>query len=247
MKSLNKYIQEKLIINKDYHDTTIVPKSFDELRKIIEDRYDKLGPGTKQKPIDFNDVDVSRVTTFYDEQKEKSIFEATKFEYIDISDWNVLNAENMSYMFWECKNLKSVGDLSEWDVSKVKNIRGMFKRCEKLQSVGNISNWKVSKVIDAGCVFEWCTNLTSVGDLKWDVSKVEDMSYMFYECKNLTSVGDLSNWDVSNIEYMDYMFYNCLNLKSVGDLSKWDVSNVKYMNSMFDNSGITNKPSWYKG
>ena len=56
MKPLNQYIKEKLIINKDYHDNKIVVKSVDELRKIIEDRYKKLGPGTKQKPIDFNFV-----------------------------------------------------------------------------------------------------------------------------------------------------------------------------------------------
>ena len=53
MKQLSTYIKEKLIINKDYHDNKIVVKSFDELRKIIEDRYDKLGPGTENDPIDF--------------------------------------------------------------------------------------------------------------------------------------------------------------------------------------------------
>ena len=38
MKTLNQYIQEKLIINKDYSDGKMYhPKSFDELRKIIED------------------------------------------------------------------------------------------------------------------------------------------------------------------------------------------------------------------
>ena len=57
MKTLNQYIQEKLIINKDYRDNIIVVKSFDELRKIIEDIYDKLGPGTKNNPIDFNDIE----------------------------------------------------------------------------------------------------------------------------------------------------------------------------------------------
>ena len=47
MKSLNQYIQEKLIINKNYRCGDLSPKSFDELRKIIEDRYNKLGPGTE--------------------------------------------------------------------------------------------------------------------------------------------------------------------------------------------------------
>ena len=87
MKTLNQYIKEKLIINKDYHDNMIVVKSFDELRKIIEDRYDKLGEGTEQNPIDFNDIDVSNLDSFCDtKNNNKGIFAKTKFKYIDISD-----------------------------------------------------------------------------------------------------------------------------------------------------------------
>ena len=81
MKTLNQYLQEKLIINKDYKDyrnNMIVVKSFDELRKIIEDRYDKLGPGTKLNPIDFNDIDVSNLYSFCNDN-DKGIFEKTRF------------------------------------------------------------------------------------------------------------------------------------------------------------------------
>ena len=80
MKTLNQYIKEKLVINKDYHDNMIVIKSFDELRKIIKDRYDKLGPGTEQDPVDFNDIDVSNLDSFC--SNNTGIFEGTKFSYI---------------------------------------------------------------------------------------------------------------------------------------------------------------------
>ena len=87
MKSLNLYISERLVVNKDYKDLyTCEPKTFEELRKIIEDKYDKLGAGTKNNPVDFNDVDVSNISSFYDENINIGIFEDTKFEYIDISD-----------------------------------------------------------------------------------------------------------------------------------------------------------------
>ena len=100
MKTLNQYIKEKLIINKDYRDNTIIVKSFDELRKIIEDRYDKFGAGTKQNPIDFNDIDVSHISSFYDKNKKMGIFEDTYFKYIDISYWDVSNVTDMSNMFF---------------------------------------------------------------------------------------------------------------------------------------------------
>ena len=155
MKSLNQYIKEKLIINKDYHDNMIVVNSFDELRKILVYRYDKLGAGTKDNPIDFNDIDVSNLDSFSN-YKGKGIFEETQFKYIDISDWDVSNVTDMSYMFFACEELKSVGDISSWDVSKVESMISMFSHCKTLTSVGDLSNW--------------------------DVSNVKYMSYMFNDC-----------------------------------------------------------------
>ena len=182
MKTLNQYIKEKLVINKDYQDAMIVVKSFDELRKIIEDRYDELGAGTKENPIDFNDIDVSNFDSFCDKYNNNNgLFEGTKFKYIDISYWDVSNAVSTRNMFYECDELKSVGDLSNWDVSSVMSMRGMFYECKDLKSVGDLSNW--------------------------DVSNVTDMSYMFYKCESFNQ--DISNWDVSKVKYKSYMFRNC--------------------------------------
>ena len=153
MKPLNKYIQEKLIINKDYRDNTIVVKSFDELRKIIEDRYEKLGPGTKQNPVDFNDIDISNINSFCNKYNI-GIFEYTRFKYIDISDW---------------------------DVSDIKSMRGMFFMCTELKSVGDISKWNVSKVNDMACMFDGCKSFNQdISD--WDVSKVQFKAYIFLNC-----------------------------------------------------------------
>ena len=128
MKSLTNYINEKLIVNKNYKPYTYAPKTFDELRKIIEDRYDKLGPGTEQKPIDFNDIDVSNLDSFCNE-KNNGIFERTYFKYIDISYWDVSNIKSMQCMFLMSNQLKSVGDLSNWDASNVTNMDFMFRNC----------------------------------------------------------------------------------------------------------------------
>ena len=220
MKTLTKYLNEKLVINKDYNDPyTCVPTSWKELRKIIEDRYNKLGPGTKQNPIDFNDVDVSNIDSFYNKHYEIGIFEKTKFEYIDILYWNVSNIKDMGYMFFGCEQLKSIGDISNWNVLRVENMRYMFQGCAQLKSV-DLSNW--------------------------NVSNVENMDSMFHGCVDLTSVGDLSNWNVSNAENISSMFCKCKQLKSVGNLSNWNVSNVEYMFDMFYKSGITNIPDWYR-
>ena len=205
MKSLNQYIKEKLIVNKDYNDIEIVVKSFDELRKIIEDRYDKLGPGTKQNPIDFNDIDVSNIDSFFDKNKG-GIFQKINFKYIDISYWDVSNIESMRHMFYHCEKLESAGDLSDWDVSEVTNMSCMFYHCEKLKSVGDISEWDVSNVTDMSFMFYYCENFNQ--DIsKWDVSSVKDMSLMFYCSKSFNQ--DLSGWNVSNVIFKDSIFDNC--------------------------------------
>ena len=164
---------------------TIVVKSFDELQKIIVDRYIKLGPGTKQNPIDFNDIDVSNLDSFctnkYNIIFETGIFAETKFKYIDISYWDVSNATDMEVMFYGCDELESIGDLSNWNVSKVTNISSMFYGCKALKTIGDIS--------------------------VWDVSKVTHMSRMFYNCESFNQ--DISDWNVSKVKFKTYIFLNC--------------------------------------
>ena len=206
MKPLNKYIKEKLIINKDYkdyRDTTIVVKSFDELRKIIEDRYDKLGPGTEQNPIDFNDIDVSHISSFCD-NNDNGLFEDIDFKYIDISDWDVSSITNMLSMFYRCNKLKSVGDISYWDVSNVTNMAYMFTGCVNFNQ--DILKWNVSRVTDMSYMFFGCVNFNQ-NISSWDVSKVKDMCAMFKFCKSFNQ--DLSDWNVSNVIEMSDMFHKC--------------------------------------
>ena len=225
MKTLNQYIQEQLIINKNYRDAGLSPKSFDELRKIIEDRYDKLGAGTKQNPIDFNDIDVSNLDSFCNDN-DKGIFEKTKFKYIDISSWDVSNVTNMTRMFCWCKELKSVGDISKWDVSSVTDMWYMFFFCESFNQ--DISKWNVSSVTNMGHMF-WCCKSFNQDISGWDVSSVTDMKYMFVGCKKFNQ--NISKWDVSKVNNMSYMFYNCVSFNQ--DISDWNVSNVIEMDDIF--------------
>ena len=153
MKPLNKYIKEKLIINRDYREAKIAVKSSDELRNIIEDRYYKLGPGTEQDPIDFNDIDVSNIDSFCNEYNT-GLFKGTNFKYIDISDWDVSKVTDMVSMFAGCEKLESVGDISDWDVSKVTIMTFMFYGCKSFNQ--DLSGWNVSNVIEMSDMFHNC-------------------------------------------------------------------------------------------
>lgn len=161
MKSINIYVTEKFKLSKNTSTYLYYPKTWNELREIIEQRYKEQGSGTEQEPVDFKDIDVSNINSFC--YKSKGIFEGTEFEYIDISNWDVSKVEDMHYMFDRCEELTSVGDLSNWDVSKVEDMRFMFYGCKQLKSVGDLSNWNVSNVEDMGWMFKE-SGITNIPD-----------------------------------------------------------------------------------
>ena len=205
MKTLNQYIKEKLIINKDYNGINIVsPRTFDELKKIIDDRDDKLGPGTKENPIDFNDIDISHIRSFYNDDRHKGLFDDTFFKYIDISGWDVSNVTNMRCMFFSCEGLKSVGDISGWNVSNVTDMAYMFCDCYYLNQ--DLSDWDVSSVTNMAFMFCNCEYFNQ--DIScWNVSSVKDMTSMFCHCKRFNQ--DISKWNVSSVTDTDDIFYDC--------------------------------------
>ena len=80
----------------------------------------------------------------------------TELIYDHISDWDVSNVTDMSYIFFEAQSFNS--DLTSWDMSNVTNMNGMF--------------------FDA---YSFNHDLSS-----WDVSNVTYMSGMFYSAYSLS-------------------------------------------------------------
>ena len=208
MKQLDNYITERLkLTSKTKSNTyTCQPKSFGELRDILEDRL--MG---KDKNADLNDIDVSNITDLGGNAHPNGLFERLDPHNIKIDQWDVSNVINMEDMFFGCKNLEC--DISKWDVSKVTNMQSMFVRCENFNC--DLSNWNVSNVEDMYYMFYKCNKFNS--DISgWNVSNVIDMNHMFAGCENFDC--NLDNWDTSNVEAMSSMFRNCPNLKA---FPKW--------------------------
>lgn len=155
-----------------------------------------------------------------------------ELKYVNVSNWNVSNVTDMSYMFNGCYQLKSVGNLCNWNVSNVTTMEQMFANCCNLKSVGDLSKWNAPKCTNAKFMFGGdkqvdkmrFTSLTLNNLFKNGI--VENISCMFQKCYDLESVGNLDDWNTSNVTDMLYMFNQCYQLKSIGNLSKWDVQNV---------------------
>ena len=141
MKSLTRYIQEKLIIKKNKATSyKYFPQSKEELKSIIKTRIK-----TEGNKVDLNDIDVSNITDM------SALFEGTDFNG-DVSNWDVSNVTNMRGMFYWCSKFNQ--DISSWDVSNVTNMSFMFSNCNKFNQ--DISSWDVSNVTKMEDMFYNC-------------------------------------------------------------------------------------------
>ena len=122
MKSLTRYIQEKLVIKK--HNYKYFPKTKEELKDLIKQRIEQEG-----NEVDLNDIDVSKIKNM------SELFYGLNFN-CDISNWNVSNVTNMKAMFYGCEKFNQ--DISKWNVSNVTEMRNMFYYCTSFNQ--DISN-----------------------------------------------------------------------------------------------------------
>lgn len=127
MKQLTDYIEEKLLINKNYS-YKIVPKSFNELKNIINKRSKE-----NHKALYLSDIDVSNVNEFVD-LSGFSIFDecyANELEYIDVTGWNVSHITNFFELFAWLIHLKEIKGIDDWEISPDAITQRMFYRVPK--------------------------------------------------------------------------------------------------------------------
>ena len=219
MKTLNKYIQEKYLIDidSDIEEYKFQPKSFDYLQQLIIEKVKYFDGDLKNDVVDLNDIDTSKIVEMDELFNHWEI--SSRLYRIDISNWNVKKVISMDGMFAKCKNLISVGDLANWDIRNVIGTSFMFQECYSLEDIGNISNWKFNEMLY--------------------------MQSMFANCKSLKTIGDISGWKFKNFVNLNSMFYRCDNLKDLGDLNKWDIGKISYDNMFEGCKLLKNIPDWY--
>jgi len=165
MRPINRYLSNKIKAS----DIKATDKT---IHQIVKAELDRLG-----HDADLNHIDVSEVTNM------NSLFgylcHNLSYDNInpDISKWDVSNATDMDFMFYEAKMFNC--DIANWAVSKVKNMGAMFCYCENFNQ--DISQWDVRNVKNMIGMFEGCINFNQ--DLsRWDVNKVENYTNAFKDC-----------------------------------------------------------------
>ena len=188
MKSLNQYIIEKILINKNSKLNKVKVESKDQLQSIIRERYNN-----NKSFIDLTDIDISELNNLW------GIFgKLNTVEVVDISGWDTSNVITMDCMFIQCKKLKKIIGIENLDVSKLENATSMFSHCEKLVEL-DLTNWNPILLKNAWNMFSYCSNLKIIENIEnWQLPNIKSVRQMFYKCAKLDV--DLSNWDLTNIK-----------------------------------------------
>ena len=205
MKTFNNYIQEKLVINKSSKVKKIIVHNKAEFRKAVNDI---MNASKDFENVDLTSIDVSNMVDM-----TRLLVSYNTIKTLDVSTWDVSHIKSMSYIF--PSSLENV-DLSNWDVSEVQNMTGMFYNCKNLKDIGDISNWKTNSLINTSEMFCNCENLKSIDISTWNLSKLENINRMFYGCKELESIGNITREQLINSSVKSYkteVFLYCKKLK----------------------------------
>ena len=163
-------------------------------------------------------------------------YNCTNLKEINLLSFDTSQVKDMSYLFYNCSSLKEL-NLDSFNTSKVINMSFMFGNCSLLKEI-NISSFDTIRVKDMTSMFENCSSLNEINILKFNTSNVINMSYMFNNCSSLKKL-DLSSFNTENVIDMSRMFLKCSSLKEL-DVSSFNTENVTDMSSMFNGcSSIT--------
>ena len=113
------------------------------------------------KKIDLSNLNTQKITSMI------KTFSLSYLEYLDLSNIYAENLTDMSYLFFDCLNLKKV-NLSNFIANNVLYLKGLFSGCKNLKDI-NLSNF--------------------------NTKNVTNMSYMFSECWEIPNI-NLSNFDL---------------------------------------------------
>lgn len=125
---------------------------------------------------------------------------------------NTARAQNLSYFFHRCFNLKSV-DLSNFDTSNCDCFGFMFSYCQNLESL-DVSHFNTAKALTMANMFQHCEKVTTLDVSHFVTDSVRSMDNLFSDCHKLSAL-DLSGWNTDFVEDTRSMFNRC---KSITDL-----------------------------
>ncbi len=167
----------------------------------------------------------------------RSPFEYTNIRKVDISDWDLSNATDMSYFAYASK-LEDIIFPEHFDIQKVTSLNMAFSGA-KLKKL-DFRGWKTRDLQFLTNFIQSMPTITEVtfgGDFNTD--NVTSMYNMINANANLATINNIDTLNTAKVTTMRSMFDSDAAITSL-DLSTFDTTALTDMTSMFKNmSGLT--------
>lgn len=144
-------------------------------------------------------------------------------EKADLSNLDVSQQTDFSYIFGGDANLKEIIGLDQWQVKDVTTFKNAFANCSSLEKVTGIGNWVSDKTIDLSNMFINDSSLQSIDSVKnWNTSNINNIGFsdMFESDSKLEEL-DVSNWQIKGGADVDILitgpFSDCENLNLIAN------------------------------
>ena len=208
----NGIIKAGYIINNPGEKIKLINKWNDELNISIYIN------NTKIKELKLNDTELE-FNNIYDkniEIKYEGIFtnmsylfyEIKNLEKVNLTNNNISQVKTMEKMFYGCSSLK-YAEMNLLNTSNIENINSMFENCENIELI-NMKNFDTKNIITSKSMFENCKNLSKINIDYFDLTRITDASYMFAKCNSLKEITlkndgkESSNINIKSIFSGDY-------------------------------------------
>lgn len=208
----------------------LMPMTKKDLVKTIQ-RIQKV----QGADLDLSMVDVSNIKeNIEDVFKKAKCVDAIKT--LNVSGWDLSNAEWIGGLFSYMSNLKSI-DVTDVVVAgrgDKRSLCRLFEACGSLEEIIGLETWDVTNVHDFQQLFRECKKLRNVNISGW-VAKPRYIHYMFDRCESLEEI-DIAGFDLSNTMKMEFLACQCKRLKTIyfDKRSLSATSELRWINNMFD-------------
>lgn len=163
-------------------------KTKDQIKETIQIQLKNSDSQIIKTYGNINDWDTSIITDI------SCLFQDLPMNIPEISNWNVSNVKDMSYLF---ANAIKFNEPLNWDVSNVENMYCMFANAD---SFNQPLIWDVSNVENMGCMFTRAKKFNQ--QLNWNIGSVTNMNAMFMDAKSFNTSLDWTinmNTNIQNI------------------------------------------------
>ena len=92
-----------------------------------------------------------------------------EFEYLDLSNFNTSNVNDMNRMFNKCHKLKEIKGINKFNTNKVTDMQVMFQACYELKYL-DLSNFDTSNVTNMIGMFNKCNKLKYLNLLNFSIN-----------------------------------------------------------------------------